>query len=303
MKSNAARHGRRACIPVILFFACGIGTNACGPGIARLPDDGSDTEHDAASDPAVDETPEVPEEGIDTEVLEDIEDDTADLEDMGADTADLPDFEADGGDLADIEADTADLPDAEAEDGEFDESEEDGERDVEEDSGCPDGFIRCDEECVDPWSDDDHCRTCDISCDDGEICLAATCRCPPGLAECDDRCVDLSSDRMYCETCDDSCEGGEVCSMGSCLSECDGDFTECGEGDCADLDTSHEYCGSCENSCGGHELCILGSCAHYTAAGESCDSCPCEKCDSLEYTCCSVEGVDVPLCIDSVICP
>jgi len=180
-------------------------------------------------------------------------------------------------------------------------AQEDGEADAEINT-CPEGFIRCDDECVDPMRSDVHCGECDRSCREQEICLAGLCACPPGTTACDDECVDVSSDAGHCGECERPCEESRVCSSGECLVECDEGLVECEGRSCIDLASCNDHCGSCETACEDDEICVASGCRDFEPA-DGCGACPCAACDDSGYLCCPLGDPQVPFCIDASTCP
>ncbi|MFW6050825.1 MAG: FG-GAP-like repeat-containing protein [Myxococcota bacterium] len=105
---------------------------------------------------------------------------------------------------------------------------------VPSDEGCPGGFARCDEACVDTSDDPAHCGGCDVSCADetdgpvGAACVAGACACSVSEAACTvdgvDECVVTDDDPQHCGECGMSCEEGTACEDGACVA------TACGDG-------------------------------------------------------------------------
>jgi len=101
---------------------------------------------------------------------------------------------------------------------------EDGECDL----LCPERFIDCGGDCIDP-------RT------DGRFCGA--------------------SDTCEGEDVGQSCEGGDVCDNGVCTATCSNDLVYCEETDsCADLANDPDNCGSCGYDCGPGTACVSEEC-------------------------------------------
>lgn len=136
--------------------------------------------------------------------------------------------------------------------------------------GCDDAGLLCDNACVDPLTDPDHCGDCDVVCGAGEACVAGTCSsvCSDSLSVCDRSCVDLATDLEHCGQCGEHCDDGGACVAGycqdACMEQCDDErelcvdgacqcregFTQCGD-TCVDLRRDPSNCGACGNDCGG----------------------------------------------------
>lgn len=83
---------------------------------------------------------------------------------------------------------------------------------------CRSGYMRCEDECVDISTDDDHCGMCGRECDDDAfLCLDGECASDCGtLAMCDEACVDFTSDPLNCGACERECHPSQVCVAGEC---------------------------------------------------------------------------------------
>ena len=105
--------------------------------------------------------------------------------------------------------------------------------DVEVDSGidveadCDGSTRRCDGQCVDILSDDDHCGECNNSCVvDAQgatisLCESGQCvdQCPDSQNICGTEelsCVDTMNDDDHCGECDNDCGDGHYCDSGTC---------------------------------------------------------------------------------------
>lgn len=84
---------------------------------------------------------------------------------------------------------------------------------------CRAGLDRCDDDCVDLGSDDDHCGMCGRECQD-MLCSAGECAsaCGSGLETCDEACVDFASDPLNCGACERACHPSQECVAGECES-------------------------------------------------------------------------------------
>lgn len=84
---------------------------------------------------------------------------------------------------------------------------------------CRAGLMRCDGECVDIASDDDHCGMCGRECED-MLCSAGECAaaCDATLELCDEACVDFATDPLNCGMCERECHPAQDCIAGECKS-------------------------------------------------------------------------------------
>ena len=129
---------------------------------------------------------------------------------------------------------------------------------------CDDDLLYCDDACIDPTENLDHCGSCNNPCDQDipegahPVCSTnpddpsqASCSysCNEGLSACGDLCVDTTTDPQFCGSCDNSCTDAESCNDGQCVDDCDDGFNACGDL-CVDLENDIQHCGSCDNDCG-----------------------------------------------------
>ncbi len=130
---------------------------------------------------------------------------------------------------------------------------------------CPDGRLRCGDDCLDPTSDDS-CGACDVACDAQHQCAGGICerRCAGHLLYCDGACTDPFADPDHCGQCGEICFEGQICASGACTCLMGG--TDCG-GFCADIDHDPAHCGGCGRPCPGpFDVCMRGTCAQDCAA-------------------------------------
>ncbi len=127
---------------------------------------------------------------------------------------------------------------------------------------CSNNLIPCDNRCVDPETDMEHCGGCGVSCIIGEVCLAGQCAilCPGNQTECYGGCYDLQRSTFHCGQCGNECATGEVCIRGECQISCPLNFTRCGD-TCINIQTDPINCGACGNECEDGEVCSLGLCS------------------------------------------
>jgi len=97
----------------------------------------------------------------------------------------------------------------------------DGDEDAPDDAGWPDvscaeGEQPCFGECVDPWSDPDHCGDCGIACGLHADCLDGECVCGIGFTPCPTGCAHLDNDRLNCGACGRACPEGMTCRRAEC---------------------------------------------------------------------------------------
>jgi hypothetical protein len=86
-------------------------------------------------------------------------------------------------------------------------------------SACPENQLWCNEECVDPSSNDENCGECGTTCGDGAACQGGDCICPTeGEQYCAGLCIDVDSDPENCGGCDQECAGSSTCVAGVCRS-------------------------------------------------------------------------------------
>ncbi len=126
---------------------------------------------------------------------------------------------------------------------------------------CAEGQARCGASCVDLQSDDEHCGSCEKSCEPEQGCVAGQCSliCGGGATRCGDACVDLQIDSSHCGSCTTICASEQVCAKGLCDLACEGGSTRCGES-CVDLLVDPKHCGGCAGVCGAKEICNNGVC-------------------------------------------
>lgn len=150
---------------------------------------------------------------------------------------------------------------------------------------CPQGFLLCGQQCIDPEKDLKHCGAkldCEganagKSCSAGQVCSAGTCKikCPAGKVLCNDECIDPLTSNLYCGAmgnCEgmqagSRCEAQEVCDNGKCDLRCSADQVKC-EGRCINPLEDRKHCGasgSCEGNlagedCGSDRICVKGRC-------------------------------------------
>lgn len=93
---------------------------------------------------------------------------------------------------------------------------------------CPAGTIPCDNECIDPLTDDMHCGNCITAC------------VPPFSKCCHGQCREMGTP-TDCRGCDDAVRPGFGC--------CDGAPTRLG---------TNAHCSSCSDPCTGGEVCVPG---------------------------------------------
>lgn len=84
---------------------------------------------------------------------------------------------------------------------------------------CRDGFVPCNDHCVDLSRDNDNCGECDRGCD-GQPCGNGECQpddCPGFPDICDASCTDVLTDPMHCGDCDQPCHPSQDCVAGQCV--------------------------------------------------------------------------------------
>lgn len=144
------------------------------------------------------------------------------------------------------------------------------EPDVDVGPDCPGEQIECNDECVDPMTDPNHCDGCDNPCPAPEshgdaVCVDGQCdiECDTDYDLCGQECVDLQTDGDHCGECDDPCGENFMCSEGACVDDCPGDEQVC-NGGCFDLDESPQHCGECGDPCeapnDADPVCDAGTC-------------------------------------------
>ncbi|GEM_PF-4006872 len=124
---------------------------------------------------------------------------------------------------------------------------------------CEADELKCDGDCIDPTSDDEHCGACGHFCEADFVCSQGVCVCTGGLEACDASCVNLDQDPLNCGSCGNACDAGDVCDGGVCSDTCDAGQEAC-NGSCVDTDTDIEHCGGCGQACGADQTCNAGEC-------------------------------------------
>lgn len=81
---------------------------------------------------------------------------------------------------------------------------------------CADEELACDNRCVNPRTDVEHCGGCNTRCAEGERCDDSRCACLPGYTRCGGLCVNLQNDLLHCGACNQPCAGGAQCRGGTC---------------------------------------------------------------------------------------
>lgn len=56
----------------------------------------------------------------------------------------------------------------------------------------------------------------------------------------------------------------------------------------------------CPVECDDGEICVQGECRRMRPA-RNCDMCPCESCEDMGRSCCTIDGE--PMCVDGDFCP
>ena len=83
------------------------------------------------------------------------------------------------------------------------------------DDGCPGDRVPCEDMCVDPENDPEHCGGCGIACRADQQCRFGQC-CGLDEALCDGVCIDPQTDERNCGSCGFTCELGSECVVGLC---------------------------------------------------------------------------------------
>lgn len=107
-------------------------------------------------------------------------------------------------------------------------------------ASCPAGSVNCGGECVDLYTNNNHCGACSFACsqppDMGErtptnTCLNGQCTyfCPPHRSLCFGFCEDLATSTAHCGRCGNACAPNQVCHQGTCQAP----GIVCGFGRCA----------------------------------------------------------------------
>ena len=127
-------------------------------------------------------------------------------------------------------------------------------------AGCDDAETTCGAECVDLFTDLQHCGACDAACAVGSACSGGECEvCEEGETACDGGCTTVDNDAENCGACGNACGDGEVCVDGECATGCPNGQTQCGS-ECVDTSTSQEHCGRCDQACAEDFTCNGGVC-------------------------------------------
>ena len=119
--------------------------------------------------------------------------------------------------------------------------------------------------CVAPWSDNDNCGACKVTCDvaNGFTCIAGQCACVNiNRTDCGGVCVDTASDPKHCGSCSSECKPQQLCLAGHCMhDDCAPPFMCCG-GSVIDPQSDNNNCGACGTVCDTAKgfACIAGSC-------------------------------------------
>jgi hypothetical protein len=121
---------------------------------------------------------------------------------------------------------------------------------------CPEGTLRCGNDCVNTQSDATNCGSCGAICGTDQFCEMGDC---VGGVECTvegDTCTGSS---------DTSCCGGLVCQYVGpgyqCVAgeACQTGLTDC-DGYCVNLLGDRANCGTCGTACGTGQVCLTGTC-------------------------------------------
>lgn len=187
---------------------------------------------------------------------------------------------------------------------------------------CDEGDLLCDNACIDPEWDSNHCgecgaqclldttcvagdcvRPCGPGCDlESSVCVDGVCRCRDELTNCNGLCVNTFGDPDHCGDCWNDCpEDLPTCGDYACHADCDDFPSEC-EDTCTDFALDPFNCGSCGSLCGADEICAGGECEPYFALDPvQCDECPCPE--ACEMLCCWSLVLDTNVCVDGPACP
>lgn len=159
---------------------------------------------------------------------------------------------------------------------------------------CNAGTIECNNECINPLTDNRFCGAKDACtgdeqngevCPAGSICSNGECevQCQPGLVECEGSCIDPKTDNNFCGA-DNSCGGatkcdpGKSCVDGACKMECPAGKIECND-QCIDPQTDNNFCGA-QNDCKGPNAGAICS-GDFTCNAGACEL----SCDADEVQC------------------
>lgn len=170
--------------------------------------------------------------------------------------------------------------------------------------GCPNGFTRCGDDCVQTDSDNENCGACGVACKEPKlpddprwICgpnvnpdntewtcgnAACTMQCKGGFGDCNasfcgDGCeTDFLHDENNCGACGNACASGQWCNDGTC--SCPAGTTRCHD-ECVDTMNDAANCGACGSRCDGPSvtrpghavsggpLCVAGQCSYVCKPG------------------------------------
>jgi hypothetical protein len=147
-------------------------------------------------------------------------------------------------------------------------------------SDCGGEEFCCGTDCVNLWSNPDHCGVCFMACGSNAFCEGVECMCSsPEVGNCNYSWVDgcetyLNYSNENCGECGVNCGENSQCISGycSCLQDfanCDGSWTNGCE---VDLNTSGS-CGSCYAPCVAGEVCCGGSCTDISQDDSNCGFC------------------------------
>jgi hypothetical protein len=125
--------------------------------------------------------------------------------------------------------------------------------------GCDDhpGTTLCDNQCVYPDKDPEHCGSCSIQCASGQNCVSGQCispvgtTCNAGETLCNGQCSSLLTNPANCGACSHSCLSGQNCINGQCAAAaqpCGNGLTNC-NGQCVNIQTDLKNCGKCGSEC------------------------------------------------------
>lgn len=132
---------------------------------------------------------------------------------------------------------------------------------------CGGDELECDNTCVNPETDPDHCGACNNACDDVgngvAVCETGSCG-----VECDNDddvfcdeynlCTDTTVDPSHCGECGNACDEEAICDGSGCV-DCDPGLTGC-DNQCVNLDIDTDHCGECGKGCDDGQTCFLGDC-------------------------------------------
>jgi hypothetical protein len=81
---------------------------------------------------------------------------------------------------------------------------------------CPSDQRFCEQDCVNPSTDTNHCGSCGNACVAGQSCVTGNCVCMGDTTLCGGQCVDTDVNVLHCGRCNSPCHDG-VCKEGVCL--------------------------------------------------------------------------------------